>query len=188
MSNSNVPIHTASVADLADAIAAAIAGGSETLADVINQLQLLVTSLGDVDLNTDGVETAIASTNTKLDTIAGYLDTLEALLAANGGKTLKFAAISETGADQAVIAAAGASQSIKVCLLHFMVSEAATVTWKSATTALTGASPYPAGGGLLVPLTPPMCMFKTANNEALNVTVSAGTITGFMVYWDSDPA
>lgn len=162
--------------DLANLISAAIAGGASTLGDVVTELQSVVASLADVDLNTDGIETLLSD--------------LKTLLTTPGGKTLKFAVIDETGTDQEIIAAAGASKSIRVCVLHFMVTDAAgaTVTFKSGSTAITGATPYPAGGGVVLPFAPPMAVLKTADNEALKVTVSAGSIKGFLVYWDSDAA
>lgn len=171
---SNQSMQKIAASDFADLLAAAIAGGATTLGDVVTELQTVVTSLADVDLNTDGIETLLTD--------------LKNLLTTPGGKTLKFASITETGSAQEVIAAAGASKSIRVCMLHFMCSAACTVQWFSGVTALTGAMTYPANGGLAISLAPPMCMFKTADNTALNVTISAGTITGFLVYWDSDAA
>lgn len=173
---SNQSMQKVAAGDFANLLAAAIAGGATTLGDVVTELQTVVTSLADVDLNTDGIE--------------ALLTDLKNLLTTPGGKTLKFAVIDETGTDQEIIAAAGASKSIRVCVLHFMVTDAAgaTVTFKSGSTAITGAIPYPAGGGLALAFAPPMAVLKTADNEALKVTVSAGAIKGFLVYWDSDAA
>lgn len=202
---SNQSMQKVAAGDFASLLAAAIAGGASTLGDVVTELQNVVTALGDLaDLKTytDGLEAALTTTNDRLADLKTYTDSLETytdgletlltdlktLLTTPGGKTLKFASITETGSAQEVIAAAGASKSIRVCMLHFMCSAACTVQWFSGVTALTGAMTYPANGGLAISLAPPMCMFKTADNTALNVTISAGTITGFMVYWDSDAA
>lgn len=200
------PVALTSASKLASLIADAIAGGATTLADVVTELQTVVTALGDLaDLKTytDGLESALTTTNDRLadlktytdgiETLLGdlktYTDGLEGLLAENRGRTLKVAAIS-LAADGEILAAV-TGKVIKVVYIHFMCAAAAAFTWKtdgSGGTALSGSISYPVSGGLSTPFVPPPgYLMKTAVGKNLYMDFqTAGQVSGWLVYFDDD--
>lgn len=104
----------------------------------------------------------------------------------NGGTqcTPVFASVSVSAAtDNAIVAAAGASNKIRVLAYTLVASGGAnTVTWKSATTAKTGAMDIPDNQALVGAFCP-VGLFETAANEALNLTLSGATlVAGHITY------
>lgn len=89
------------------------------------------------------------------------------------------------------IVAAVAGYRIRVMGGHFVADSAVTVTWKSATTALGGASSYAANGGPVLPIVPwpradavpPDGWFETAAGEALNMVLGGAVgVRGWLKY------
>lgn len=126
---------------------------------------------------------SITITGSGLSTAANQETEIAALQAGNGnGLTFSRVAITqaEAGAVEVIAAAAG-----KVNRLHALVltaDAAGTVTIKRAATALTGAMPVAANGGLVIPFTADArgCL-ATAANEALNVVSATAKVFGYAV-------
>lgn len=73
-----------------------------------------------------------------------------------------------------LVAAAGTGKKIRILSLKVVSTAANTVTFKSATTAISGADDLAANGGYVLPYDE-IGWFETAANEALNVTLSAAS-------------
>lgn len=87
--------------------------------------------------------------------------------------------LSSTGGD---ILAAVAGISYRVLEWVFTNTTAGTVTWRSNTTALTGAMPFGANGGA-APGFNPCGSLQTAVGESLNLLLSStGQVSGYVVY------
>jgi hypothetical protein len=79
--------------------------------------------------------------------------------------------------DNTVVAAQGAGKKIRVLGYVLNVNAAGTVTWKSASTAKSGAMEFVDGGGMVAPVCDPTTgafWFETAANEALIITTAVG--------------
>lgn len=89
--------------------------------------------------------------------------------------------------DNKEVLPAVAGQRIVVQGYALLLSAAATVTWKSATTALSGPMSSAADGGLVCPVCPhPMFWFQTEIGEALNIALSANVVcAGHFVFFYS---
>lgn len=94
-----------------------------------------------------------------------------------------------SGANEIVAAVAG--YRIRVMGGHFVCDAAVTVTWKSATTALSAASSYAANGGPVLPIVPwpradvlpPDGWLETAAGEALNMVLGGAVgVRGWLKY------
>lgn len=86
-----------------------------------------------------------------------------------------------TGADQPVIAAVSAKK-VRIISIVFTCTAACTVTWKSASSTLINAMPFAANGGMDVERARGWFIQNAANNEAINASVSAGTMVGSACY------
>jgi hypothetical protein len=96
--------------------------------------------------------------------------------------TPKFAAISVSGAGTASVVAAVTSKKIRVLAYSLIASAAMNVTWKSASTSISGAMPVAQNGGL-APGFCPVGIMETAAGEALQLTTdAAGTVGGQLTY------
>ena len=105
-----------------------------------------------------------------------------------GPQTVKYAAISGSGTTTLVAAVTGRS----ICVLSFLVTgtESGTMTFKSNTTGITGAINLGISGGMsgadtISPLVGPYNPdghFQTTSGEALKITASAGTASGYLSY------
>lgn len=148
--------------------------GSEMQVDVVAALPAGDNNIGNVD-----IASAIPAGSNNI----GDVDV--ASVATGQGKTLQFAVVSEnTAADNAIVAAAGAGLKIKVVSYVLVASAAVSVTWKSATTALTGAMALAANGGISAVGQPSAHLFQTADNEALNLTNSGAVqVSGHITYF-----
>lgn len=102
---------------------------------------------------------------------------------------MPFKAISvNTAADNELVAAV-TGKKIRVTSYVIMAAGTVNATFKSATTALTGAFPLVAQAGISAPFCPPVASFgpngyfETARGEALNLTLDAGTlVAGHLTY------
>ena len=93
-------------------------------------------------------------------------------------QTAKIATV--TGAGQQIVAATtGKITSVVAGFLN--MDGAGTVTWLSATTALTGAASFGANAIAVLGWNPNFWL-STASGEALNVTVSANNLEGWLRY------
>ncbi len=97
-------------------------------------------------------------------------------------------AVGDGSTDQTVVAAV-AGMSIEVLQYTYTASADATVTWKSASTAISGPMPILASGGIANASAPAvfggqiMPLFQTAVGEALKVGINAvSTLGGHLVY------
>jgi hypothetical protein len=97
-------------------------------------------------------------------------------------------AVGDGSTDQTVVAAV-AGMSIEVLQYTYSASADATVTWKSASTAISGPMPILASGGIANASAPAVFggqihpLFKTAVGEALKVGINAvSTLGGHLVY------
>ena len=107
-----------------------------------------------------------------------------------GPRDVKYASFSGTGTTSIVSAVAGK----KIVVISFLVTgtEFGTITFKSASTALTGAMNLGITGGMsgndtISPLVGPYNPdghFQTASGEAFQVTASAGTASGYVTYFE----
>lgn len=97
--------------------------------------------------------------------------------------TTSHAVISVTGSGQQEVVAAVAGFRILVVQYTLIVDVDTTITWKSATDAISGAMELPAKGGLAPPFNP-AGMFITAVAEALNMTIDPTTanVLGHLTY------
>lgn len=86
-----------------------------------------------------------------------------------------------TATDTAVVAAI-TGKVIKVHAVYTVASAANSVSFKSATTSLTGISALAANGGLVLPFSQ-VGWFKTNAGEALNFTTTAAAATGVTVVY-----
>ena len=85
------------------------------------------------------------------------------------------------GAETGEVAPAVAGRQIMVVSYVFVADAATTVTFKSATTAISGAMTLSANGGVAVSESSDGLMW-TEPGEALNITNSAGNINGHLTY------
>jgi hypothetical protein len=85
------------------------------------------------------------------------------------------------GAETGEVAPAVAGRQIMVVSYVFVADAATTVTFKSATTAISGAMTLDANGGVAVSESSDGLMW-TEPGEALNITNSAGNINGHLTY------
>lgn len=100
---------------------------------------------------------------------------------------VKFASISEATAANNELVAAVAGKKIRVIGLNFVCTGANTITFKSATDAISGAMGFDANSGL-GGLYAPTGLMETAVGEALNMTQSAATqVSGFLSYIEVTP-
>lgn len=107
-----------------------------------------------------------------------------------GPRDIKYASFSGTGTTSIVSAVTGK----RIVVVSFLVTgtESGTITFKSASTALTGAMNLGIAGGMsgndtISPLVGPYNPdghFQTASGEALQVTASAGTAAGYVTYFE----
>ncbi|MEK6236457.1 MAG: hypothetical protein N2C14_17250 [Planctomycetales bacterium] len=101
------------------------------------------------------------------------------------GKLLRVqrAKFTVTGSGDQQVLAAVAGKKLRVLASRELVDAATTVTWKSDSTALTGAMPYPTEGGAVQPMTPHGWL-ETVAGEALKVALgtTTSTLTGNLVY------
>jgi hypothetical protein len=96
--------------------------------------------------------------------------------------TVAFAVISCAAIADNQIVAANATRKIRVLAYHLHSTSANILTWKSATTAKSGAMALPANGQLQ-PSYCPFGLFETAVNQALNLACSAATqVSGAITY------
>jgi hypothetical protein len=108
-----------------------------------------------------------------------------------GPRNVKFASFGGSGTTSIVAAVTGK----KIVCISFMVkgTAAATITFKSATTAITGAMNLGIAAGMsgsdtVSPLVGPYNPdghFQTASGEALQITDSAGTAAGYVTYFET---
>ena len=85
-----------------------------------------------------------------------------------------------TATTTSVIAAQGAGRVIKVHSCFLVVAGANSLTFKSDATSISGTNALAANGGLVLPHNPEG-WFKTAPNEALNLTTTAAVATGVTI-------
>lgn len=95
--------------------------------------------------------------------------------------TISFANPSSSGNTQ-VVAAQGAGVKIRVLSLVIVSTIAQTVKFQSATTDISAGFPVAANGGIVLPPNDHGWV-QTADNEALNINLSAATATGVQVVW-----
>ena len=99
-------------------------------------------------------------------------------------REIKHAVINTAGADSDEVVAAVSGKRIRVLAYVLSASAAATLTWKSATTAISGGLEFV--GAALVPFSAGFCPvghFQTAAGEALNLeSDAAGDFDGHLVY------
>ena len=98
------------------------------------------------------------------------------------GTTLALSAV-VTGpvATTEIVAAPGAGKKIRVLGWVLTSAGAATVAWKSATTAKTGVMTGAAGSPMSAPFNP-VGWFDCAENEALNLTAGTAAVAGVVSY------
>jgi hypothetical protein len=99
-----------------------------------------------------------------------------------GNKNVKFASFGGTGTTSIVAAVSGK----KIAVVSFLVTGTAnsTMTFKSATTAITGDMNLVSASLQLVGPYNPDAHFQTASGEALQITASAGTAAGYVTYFE----
>lgn len=96
--------------------------------------------------------------------------------------TPKFAVISTSSSGDTSVVAAVASKKIRVLAYVFQCAGAVDVTFRSATTALTGAMPNVANTGVSAAFSP-AGHFETAVNTVLNINLSAAIgVRGHLAY------
>jgi hypothetical protein len=117
------------------------------------------------------------ASNTTPVPVQSVLDTAKM---SNGGTlvTPAFATIaaSSSGAN-AIVAAAGASNKIRVLAVQLTSSGTVNAKWQSASTDKTGLAYFVANTGYVLPYNP-LGWFETAANEALNLNLSAAIAVG----------
>jgi len=97
------------------------------------------------------------------------------------GASPQYAVINETTAASNEIVAAAAGKRILVVAVVVVCTGANTLTWRSATTALSGPMGFAANGGYA--LESDTGLFVTAAGEALNLlSGSAAQVSGHLVY------
>lgn len=87
---------------------------------------------------------------------------------------------STLGANELIAAAAGAKYRVLQCSVVSTLANV--VTFKSATTAITGAYPLAANGGVVLPYNE-HGWFETVAGQALNVDLSVGTATAITLQY-----
>ena len=80
------------------------------------------------------------------------------------------------------LVAAVTGKKIVLKALVFTMSAAGTATLKSATTAISGAMPIAANGGMVMPPVKDEAYAECAVSEALNITTTVGLAKGFGAY------
>ena len=102
--------------------------------------------------------------------------------------SIKYALIDEAASGLNEVVAAKTGYKFVVLEYGLIAAGAVSVTWKTATTALSGAMPIAANGGIsassfVVVPGGVYGMFETAVSEALNLTLSAAVqVSGHLVY------
>jgi hypothetical protein len=91
--------------------------------------------------------------------------------------------VASTGSAQEIVAAAGASNKIRVLALNIVVGDAVNVYVASATTPITGQWEFNGkGDGIVLPFSP-VGWFETTANVALNLFLSAAvSVDGSVTY------
>lgn len=96
---------------------------------------------------------------------------------------VKQAKIDTASAGANELVAAVAAKKIRVIALTLVCAAAQAVTFKTATTALTGAMSFAANGGMDINRTPPNYFLETVAGEALNLTLAnAVQVSGTLNY------
>lgn len=96
--------------------------------------------------------------------------------------TILYAVITQSGAGTDTLVSAVANHRIKVVGYVVVMGSAGTVTFKSGTTALTGAMSFAANGGASSAGTENFPVFATGTNEALNITSTGAAAQGHLSY------
>jgi hypothetical protein len=109
----------------------------------------------------------------------------DTLLPSSSTKVIKFAPISASTSGDNVIVAAVTGKKIKVISVVLVASGVVSVTWKSATTNLSGAMPLVANSGFSLPTSPNINYFETAVGEVLNLNLSSAVlVAGHLGYYE----
>jgi len=141
-------------------------------------------AIGVVDV---GPQTAIAASNAAAIALTGNTVQLATDTLRNGSTSVTpvFAVINvaSTGSAQEIVAAAGASNKIRVLALNIVVGDAVNVYVASATTPITGQWEFNGkGDGIVLPFSP-VGWFETTANVALNLFLSAAvSVDGSVTY------
>ena len=141
-------------------------------------------AIGVVDV---GPQTAIAASNAAAIALTGNTVQLATDTLRNGTTSVTpvFAVINvaSTGSAQEIVAAAGASNKIRVLALNIVVGDAVNVYVASATTPITGQWEFNGkGDGIVLPFSP-VGWFETTANVALNLFLSAAvSVDGSVTY------
>ncbi len=127
----------------------------------------------------------------KLDALTKALDSLaQDALRVNivyPARTFKNAVINESTSGDKTIVTAVSGKCIKVAVVVLNVAGTVSLTWKSGSTAKSGAMPFQAREGYVASVTPPAYVQATAAGEALVLNLSAAiAVTGWLTYWDND--
>jgi len=101
----------------------------------------------------------------------------------------KTAVINVAAATTIEVVAAVTGTRIRVFSIHFRTTVAKTVTWRSATTAISGAERYNANSACelaVAPLDGSTFLLQTASGEALNLNLSstATAFNGWIAYYE----
>lgn len=95
---------------------------------------------------------------------------------------LKRALVSATVNTSSDLLAAVTGKKIRLLAADFSVVSAATLTWRSATTAISGARAFAANGQYILPFNPAGWL-ETVAGEALNLLSSTSTAVGGMIVY-----
>lgn len=112
----------------------------------------------------------------------------EALMRAVGGgggiskPSIQFAAISQSGAGTDILVAAMSGKRIKVVGYVVVMGSAGTVTFKTASTAITGSMSFASNGGVSSAGTEHFPVFQTNQGEDLSITTTGAAAQGHLSY------
>lgn len=133
-------------------------------------------NIGNVDL-----ASAVPAGTNLIGSVAAGLKT-DTIYDGTTGCTPTFLSVSVANSGDNTLVAADAAKKIRVLQYVYVVSGAVTVTWKRASTAMSGAMAIAANGGVGCTFCP-VGLFETAANEALIMNLSGAVqVSGHLVY------